>query len=292
MCTALKYKNVMGRNFDYEKSYKEQIVRIEANEFNNKYDIIGMATGFVEDYPLLYDGMNEYGLCVAGLAFGGNAKYNSYEEEKMNVPAFDFTFYLLGHYTSCSDITRSIRTLNIWCEPYSDEMPNTDLHWFVCDSKRSLVIEQTETGLHCYEANGVMTNNPPYPDMKDDYIFGKEFFGGEGIEFGDKKWHSRGLSTNGVPGSYLSDDRFTRVSFFKEKLENVKDIFNENVEAFHLLSSVEQIYGLTPVDDKYEYTIYSIVYNMDTLDVYIKTYENLQYGYFNLKDKTLKRYTI
>ena len=87
---------------------------------------------------------------------------------------FDFTFYLLGHYTSCSDITRSIRTLNNWCEPYSDEMPNSDLHWFVCDSKRSLVIEQTETGLHCYEANGVMTNNPPYSDIKDNYIFEKE----------------------------------------------------------------------------------------------------------------------
>ena len=263
MCTALKYKHTMGRNFDYEQSYQEQLIRIEANEFNNAYDIIGMVTGFVEDYPLMYDGMNSHGLCVAGLAFEGNAKYHTYQEDKMNVRAFDLTFYILGHCKNCYDVERLAKKLNIWCEPYSDEFPNSDLHWFVCDRNRSLVIEQTKLGLHCFHANGVLTN-------------------------------SRGLDTNGIPGSYLSDDRFGRISFLKEKLENADGATNFSVDAntFHLLSSVEQIYGATSVGDKYEYTIYSIVYDMDTLKAYIKTYNGLEYNIFSLKDNHLKRYVI
>lgn len=294
MCTALKYKHTMGRNFDYEESYQEQIVRIEANQYNNEYDIIGMATGLVQDYPLMYDGMNSHGLCVAGLAFEGNAKYNSYMEDKMNVPAFDLTFYLLGHCKNCYDVERLAKKLNIWCEPYSDEFPNSDLHWFVCDRNRSLVIEQTKLGLHCFHANDVLTNNPPYLDMKENYEFEKQFCGGEGIEFGSKEWYSRGLDTNGIPGSYLSDDRFGRISFLKEKLENADGAANFSVDAntFHLLSSVEQVYGATSVGDKYEYTIYSIVYDMDTLKAYIKTYNGLEYNIFNLKDNHLKRHVI
>lgn len=294
MCTALKYKHTMGRNFDYEKSYQEQLIRIEANEFNNEYDIIGMVTGFVEDYPLMYDGMNSHGLCVAGLAFEGNAVYHRYQEDKMNVPAFDLTFYLLGHCKNCNEVKEFVKDLNIWCEPYSDDFPNSDLHWFVCDQERSLVIEQTDMGLHCFHSDGVMTNNPPYIEMKAQYKLNKQFYGGEGIEYGDKRWYSRGLDTNGIPGSYLSEDRFEKVSFLKEKLENADNTtgFSADAATFHLLASVEQIYGATSVGDKYEYTIYSIVYDMDTLKAYIKTYNGLEYNIFSLKDNHLKRHVI
>lgn len=295
MCTALKYKHTMGRNFDYEESYQEQLIRIEANEFNNEYDIIGMVTGFVEDYPLMYDGMNSHGLCVAGLAFEGNAVYHRYQEDKMNVPAFDLTFYLLGHFKDCDEVEEFTKSLNIWCEPYSDDFPNSDLHWFVCDRNRSLVIEQTELGLHCFYAKeGVLTNNPPYLAMTEEYQFQREFLGGEGLSWAKTSWQSRGLDTNGLDGSYLSTDRFERAAFLKEKLENADGTTNFSADAntFHLLSNVEQIYGATSVGDKYEYTIYSIVYDMDTLKAYIKAYNGLEYNIFSLKDNHLKRHVI
>ena len=57
MCTSLKYKGCFGRNFDYEVSYKEQLVNVAKGEFGNEYAVIGMATGLVDTYPLLYDGM-------------------------------------------------------------------------------------------------------------------------------------------------------------------------------------------------------------------------------------------
>lgn len=293
MCTGVKYRQTMGRNYDYEKSFNEQIIRVNKNEYENRYDVIGIGTGMVQDYPLLYDGMNEHGLCVCGLAFANNAKYYPYQEGKSNVAAFDFTFYVLGHYKSVSEFIDYFDQINIWCEPFSDEMPNSPLHWLICDRERSIVVESTEKGLHWYDAEtGVLTNNPPYPEQIYEYRFNRSFIGGDGIEYGDKRWESRGLATNGLDGAYTSDERFERISFLKEKLEDTNCIFNQVSQTFHLLSSVEQIYGATPVDDKFEYTIYSVVYDMETLKVYIKKYNDLSYGLFSLHDASLYRYTF
>ena len=59
MCSTFKFKQCVGRNFDYEQSYDEELRIIKSMEFYNEFEIIGMCTGLVKDYPLLYDGMNE-----------------------------------------------------------------------------------------------------------------------------------------------------------------------------------------------------------------------------------------
>ena len=105
-------------------------------------------------------------------------------------------------------------------------------------------------------------------------------------------WHSRGRETDGLDGGYSSDERFNKVSYLKQKLEAANCSFNDVTQGFHLLGSVEQVYGVTSVDDLFEYTIYSIVYDMKSLKVYIKTYDNLDIGMFKLDDTTLRRYTI
>lgn len=292
MCTVTKYKNTMGRNFDYEKSYKEQLITINKGDFSNKYKIIGVATGYVQEYPLLFDGMNEQGLCCAGLAFEGNAKYNTYDEEKNNVAAFDVTFWILSNFKNIAEVEKAFENVNIWCEPYSDDFPNTDLHWFVCDRTGSLVIEQTKDGLHTYRADGVLTNNPSYMEQCSYYRFSTALVGYDNAGPENPEWLSRGRETDGLDGGYASDERFNRISFLKDKLEQSKNTFNDIVQCLHLLGSVEQIYGVTPVDDKFEYTFYSIVYDMDALKVYLKTYDNINVGCFKLRDTTLRRYTI
>ena len=85
MCTVLKNKHCIGRNFDYEESYKEEVIIVPKNTYYNKYSIIGICTGAVDDYPLLYDGANEHGLFCGGLAFEGNAKYRRYQDDKGNI---------------------------------------------------------------------------------------------------------------------------------------------------------------------------------------------------------------
>ena len=88
MCTALTYKTkdfYFGRTLDYEKSYKEQVVITPRNykflfrhvkNIAYHYAIIGIAC-VENNYPLYYDAVNEKGLCMAGLNFVGNAKYNN-----------------------------------------------------------------------------------------------------------------------------------------------------------------------------------------------------------------------
>ena len=38
MCSIFKYKNIVGRNFDYEQSYNEELRFINKNEFKNIID--------------------------------------------------------------------------------------------------------------------------------------------------------------------------------------------------------------------------------------------------------------
>lgn len=279
MCTSLKYKNCMGRNFDYEVSYDEELRVIDSMEFGNELKVIGMCTGLVKDYPLLYDGMNEKGLCCSALAFEGNAKYFDKADDKIDIPAFDFVFQILSSFISVEDVRNFLQDndVNIDNRQYSKDFPNSDLHWFVCDKKESLIIEQTKDGLSYY-CSDVMTNNPPYPNQEEICKNDLKYVG-ELTNFPKpKEYQTRGMETYGLLGDYTSFGRFSKLTFLREKLEKYsKDKFNNVVQTFHLLSSVEQIYGLTHVDDKFEYTIYSIVYDMDNLKVYLRFYDEMDY---------------
>ena len=269
---------MVGRNFDYEVSYNEEIITIERNEYDNKYSMIGVCTGAVTDYPLLYDGMNEYGLVCGGLAFTGNAKYQKYQEDKLNIPSFDFTFQVLGNNKSVNEVIKWLSNVSIWCEPYSDEIKNSDLHWFIADKENMIIVEQTDDGLHWYFAEtGVMTNNPPYPEQllsyKSNKIIGQIHPLMSTVR--EKEWFSRGRETDGLLGGYSSDDRFEKASYLLDKMSRTDTTYNSVAETFHILESVMQLYGLTPVDGKYEYTIYSVVYDIGRGLMWIRTYDKI-----------------
>ena len=241
MCTALKYKNIMGRNFDYEVSYDENIVKIPRQEYGNDYSIIGICTMYKDAngvFPLLYDGMNEYGLCMAGLAFEGSADYISvdrWQQQTMKtdlgigaeraIPVYRFIFDVLRQ---CKSVKQALRYID-----------------------KSVLIDKQISSKSKYTANkGLIGRFIP------DY-------------------HTRGVETELLNGSYTSAGRFQRVSYLKEKLEQSNCRADNVSQGFHLLGSVEQLYGATPVNDKFEYTIYSVVYDMSSLIAYIKIYNNL-----------------
>lgn len=274
MCSIFKYKNCVGRNFDYEVSYDEELRIIEKGEFYSSYKIIGMCTGFVKDYPLLYDGMNECGLVCGALAFEGNAFYKEPNEHKFSPPSYEFVLYVLKNFSSVEIVRDFISSdwFQISNENYSEDMPSSDLHWFIADEKESIIVEQTIDGLNIYDGS-VMTNNPPYPIQNHEYESFKDLIG-DTIYY-KNIYNTRGMETSGLDGSYTSDGRFERLSYLKEKLEESDNSFGDISQGFHLLSSVEQIYGATPVSDKFEYTIYSIVYDMQNLQVYLKGYDDL-----------------
>lgn len=272
MCTSLKYKTCMGRNYDYEQSFNEEVRIIDEGEFNNKYKIIGVATGFIKDFPLLYDGMNQHGLCISGLAFEGNAKYFDNSDDKNNIPSFRLPLEILGQFKNVDEAKNYLNSANITNEAYSAQFPPSDMHWMICDKDRAIVVESTQDGLHIYDGKtGVLTNNPPYPKQLE---LAKASLKIVGKKDNHSEYNSRGKETCGLLGDYTSFTRFAKLSYIKEQLEKSKNSFDDVNQTFHLLSSVEQIYGLTHVEDRFEYTIYSVVYDMKNLKVYYKIYDD------------------
>lgn len=272
MCSTLKYNKCIGRNFDYEVSYNEELRIIEKNTVDNEYKIIGMCTGIIKEYPLLYDGMNEKGLCVCGLAFMGNAQYNPPHKDMVNIPSYKFPLEILSKYENVKDVKNLLDNVNITNEQYSENFPPSDLHWFIADKEESIIVEQTKNGLNYYDGE-VMTNNPPYPQQLENYHIMESKIGNIDFKF-DSEYSTRGLETYYLSGDYTSMGRFERLSYIKEKLEGSNNSFNDANQVLHLLSSIEQVYGLTNVNDSFEYTIYSIVYDMDNLEVYLKFYND------------------
>ena len=271
MCSIFKYNSCVGRNFDYEISYDEKIQVIERGAYDNPYKVMGVRAGIVPSYPLLYDGMNEHGLCMGGLAFEGNAHYRKMMNGKVNVPSFDFIFEILCGYKSVKEVKEFLMDLNINDAQYSPDFPNSDLHWFIADKTESIIVEQTELGLHFYDGD-VMTNNPPYPQQLEMNKIGLNMI--KDYPKPPKAYKTRGGETYGLLGDYTSMTRFTRLTYLKDKMKKSLNPFNDVVSSFHLLSSVEQAYGATPVNDKFEYTIYSVVYDMDKKTMYIKRYDD------------------
>ena len=283
MCSIFKYKTCVGRNFDYEISYDEELRRIKPMEFGNDLAVMGMCAGMV-DYPLMYDGINECGLVVGALAFNDNAVYFDENPDKLNIPAFDFVFRLLSSFKSVKDVKYCLGKVNISNKQFSDEFPNSDLHWFVADKSSSMIIEQTKDGLMWYDGD-VMTNNPPYEDQVFVSNLLNEKIGephGMNVIKKLERFNTRGEETFGLRGDYTSLGRFNRLSYFKKKLENHKNNFNLVSQSFHLCSSVEQIFGVTPVADKFEYTIYSMVYDIANCRAYLKTYDSLEVEEYEL----------
>ena len=148
MCSTFKYKNCIGRNFDYEVSYNEELRVIEPNRFDNKYKILGMCTGIIHDYPLLYDGMNQEGLCVCGLAFMGNAVYNPVKEGMINIPSYKFPLEILSQFKNLEEVKGHLDKINITNEPFNENFPPSDLHWFIADKEESIIVKQTKYGLN------------------------------------------------------------------------------------------------------------------------------------------------
>lgn len=273
MCTSLKYKNCMGRNFDYEISYKETIRQYNKEQYN----IVGIATDIIEEYPLYYDAMNEHGLCMAGLNFEGNAYY--YNDDN-GIPPWELMVKILGNCKDVCEAKEYLKNIRIIDKQYNDEMPNSSLHWFICDKDSSITVEQTKKeGLQVYDnKNDVLTNNPPLPKQEK---FAKVSKYNKLLrkileKVLPSEYSTRGLDTYGVPGDLTSMGRYQRAVYYKDKLLNTNNNFHNVAQTFHLLDSVSQIYGATPINGKFEYTIYEVVYDMENLKIYVKIYDTFK----------------
>ena len=295
MCTASNYfteKNYFGRNFDYEISYNERVTITPRNyvfkfrkidEIKSHFAIIGIAAG-IDGYPLYYDACNEKGLAIAGLNFEGNAVYNEFREDMVNITPFELIPYILGCADSVSEARKLLENINLVNINFADELPLSPLHWMLSDnSGEAIVVEPLKDGLKIYDNPvGVLTNNPPF-EKQLFYLNNYRSLSSRNPEntFGggiDLDAYSRGMGAIGLPGDLSSASRFAKVAFTRANSYSDVDELSSVGQFFHILASVEQQKGCTFIADPdlYEYTIYTSCYNTQDGVLYYRTYSNSQ----------------
>ena len=308
MCTSIAFRNknlYFGRTLDNDFSYNEQVVITPRNyKFNFKhlpilehhYAMIGMAFVY-KDYPLYYDGVNEKGLCIAGLNFVGYAKYNSVSDSKNNVAQFEFIPYLLATCDSVDSVKNLLENINIIDTCFDDTMPHAELHWMIADDKQSITVECVDKGLKIYDNPvGVMANNPEF----DDHLFSLNNYMNltnkqPKNNFCDKdklnlNHYCRGIGAFGLPGDLTSQSRFVRASFVNMNAYKPENELDNISQFFHVIGSVEQQKGCSDLGDgKYETTIYTSCMDAKKGVYYYTTYNNHQISGVNMFNENLNK---
>lgn len=259
MCTAIaNYCGgfYFGRTLDYHAPMGEEIVIIPRNfpillhrelKLDSHYAIVGAAL-VKQDYPLLFDGMNEKGLCMAGLNFVGNAAYFPAEKGKINLAQFEFMPYILGKCAFAEEAISAIKNINITPERFSADMPPAPLHWLIADKTRAVTVEFVSEGVKIYEnAAGVLTNNPPFPVQMTNlanYInlsaaLPRNNFSGRL----NLKPCGMGFGAIGLPGDVSPQSRFVRAAFLNCNSAGVVNEAEGVSRFFDLLGCVSVPYG-------------------------------------------------
>lgn len=305
MCTAVVYNSkslYFGRTLDNDFSYNEEITITPRNytfrfrnreEISKHYAIIGMAY-VCEKYPLYYDAMNEKGLCMAGLNFVGNAKYNKNIHEKENIAQFELIPWILSQCKTTKEAINLLEKTNITNESFNDNLQSAELHWMITDKEKSITVESVKEELKiCDNPVGVLTNNPPFEYQ----LFSLNNYINLSSQepesrFSDKiklSKYSRGMGAWGLPGDLSSQSRFIRASF--NKLNSVTNETEEkNVsQFFHIMNSVEQLMGNCILENgEYEKTIYTSCCSAEEGIYYYTTYNNRQIAAVNINKENIE----
>ena len=302
MCTAVSFYNnnfYFGRNFDYPVSYKEEIL-ITPRNYPLKYRFLPTDTSHFEfigagilqnGYPLYYDGVNNCGLCVAGLAFSKSAKYFPPVLNKTNIAPFEFIPYILSRCGDLCSARKLLENINIADVHFNENFKNTPMHWIISSKDGSIVVEPLKDGVKIYDNPvGVLANEPPF----DYHILNLNRYLCLTPKTPENSFSkninltpfSHGMGALGLPGDFSSPSRFVKASFTlsNSKSNSLSEAENVN-RLFNVLYSVAQIKGCTVTDKGAdEYTIYSSCCNADTGIYYYTTYNNKSIKKVSLSD--------
>lgn len=314
MCTAITFKTkdfYFGRTLDHDLSYAEEVTVVPRNvplpfrsqgTLEHHYAMVGMAH-VIEGYPLLFDGVNEKGLAMAGLNFVGYARYRQPEEGRDNVAQFEFVPWILAQCATLQEAKALLDRVNITDEAFSRELPPAQLHWIIADHTGAITVEAVGEGLRVWpNPAGVLTNNPPF----DEQLFQLNNYLGLSpkpphnrfSEVLDLQVYSHGMGALGLPGDPSSQSRFVRAAFTKLNAVCGTTEGESVNQFFHILGAVEQSRGCTDTGSGgYEHTIYTSCCNADKGIYYYTTYENHQITAVylhreNLEDRFLIRYPL
>lgn len=292
MCTGILYRNgsqaLFGRNLDLQYQLGNELTVCPRNyvlpfrhikEITNHSAIFGMAIARY-GYPLYFEGVNESGLGVASLNFPAYGKYSQEPEEgKTNITSFELIPYLLCTCKSVEEAKRELANMCIVADSFNAQIVSVPLHWIAADKNGSIVIEQTESGLHVYDNPlNVLANAPDYPAQAVNFAnyiaLSPAAPENRAAAHVDIPLYSSGMGSDGLPGGLDSMSRFCRVAFMLNNSKAEENQTSTVSQFFHILNCVAQIRGANlEKDGFYEITNYSAGADLETMDYFWTTYD-------------------
>jgi choloylglycine hydrolase len=303
-----------GRNLDWGFSYGESVIttprgHVEDWAFNGAdadprkgahepYAMIGMGI-VVDDKPLYFDCGNETGLACGGLMFSGFGVLPPEPVEgKYNVAAYEFPTWICSMFASVDEAEAALKNTVIVGKQVNDKYALSYLHYFIADSKRSIVVEQLEDGLHIHRNPvDVLTNQPTFdwhlenlrtylhvsPELPPAVTWDKH----ELAPFGS------GFGMHGLPGDFTSPSRFVRAAYFNAHYPAQKGEDDNVSRLFKTLQGSAMIKGgSTMQNGMTEYTLYSGCYSAATKTYYYNTYEDPAIKAVHMEDTDLSNKTL
>lgn len=293
MCTCIAMKTqdaYFGRSMDIHYRFGEKVVVTprgypfvlrSGGSFEAWYAMVGMAA-VQNGYPLYAEATNEKGLSMAGLNFVGNAHYFKPESGKNNLTPYEFIPWVLGNFAGVQEVRRELANVNLIDVPFAPSTPVAELHWMISDGMESLVVEQTETGLHVYDnPAGVLTNNPEFPfhQMNLNTYMNLSCQPAENRFSSqlDLSSYGSGMGSFGLPGDDSPTSRFIRACFCKMNSLCQSDDASSIAQFFHILDAVSIVRGSVKLaDKKCNVTTYTCCANATRGVYYYKSYGNSQ----------------
>lgn len=242
--------------------------------------------GFVFDYSIYYDknilgitaekyfldGVNKDGVCVMTFYFPKFDEYtNDVPEGNISLMSLEVTGFLLQHAKNISDIENIIKKITVNKEIFKTFNSVVPVHWLCVDKTgECIVIESVKGVLTSYKNKlGVMTNSPTFPT----HLLSLEAYPNFS-RYAPNKNYSEGTGMNGLPGDFSSISRFVRLNLFQELHDKPSNGDDGIFTAFHILNNFDIVKGYVENSTGVkEFTQYTVVYNLNDLNGWYRTYE-------------------
>ncbi len=270
MCTSITLPlsdgtQLFGRTLDWHEHFDERILQVPQGfsfgldrgngrdlPARSRYAVLGMGTE-ADGYPLFADGMNEHGLCMAGLRFAQSAHYlpttATPPEGILCLAPWEMIPYVLGFCSTLDEAREALARVRVVDRPFTRSdggvIPNSPLHWHVADGRGggSLVVEATARGPEVHDAPvGVMANDPTFP-----------------AQMAALEAHRRAEET--LPTGYDSTARFLRAASLREAYAAADPSGDSDpvTDFFALAAEVSPPVGAVPsaVGDGWQTTLYT-----------------------------------
>ena len=252
-----------------------------------KYAVVG-ANAF--GLPLFVDGMNEAGLAGGLLNAPNTAQYQSptQEQSSNSIAPQQLLLYALTNFATVQEVKEALPKMFVNSAPLKEWGGVAKARMTLHDSQgKSLVVEYLDGKLVMTDNTiGTMTNDPAFSwhlqnignyvnlsgtDKAPLTVNGQKFTAA-----------SSGNGMHGLPGSFLSPDRFIRVSQFVLSTPAATTAVQES-RAWHIMNNFDIPYGSIHLDsssgygggvNSYEFTEWVVVANLKSKSYSIRSFEN------------------